>query len=407
MHDTMEPIQVLWEETSHYWINITDTFYFMKHADHVKCIWSSESVNGYRHLFLIEQTMYHKQVTQLTSGDWCCVDRPLFVDEARSLIYFSAKLDTPVETHFYVVSYSKKDQPRLLTQLGFSHTVTMDSPDYFVDCFSSLHDSQVNVVRKVNHHSEYQTQQALLMSVAIQREPDETPPSPPPSTNSVHSNEENFFFSSKYGDSVEPNGEIFNFTTSDGANLCGCLYKPRHYEPGKMYPTLLHIYGGPKTQLVVNEFKFPRLVRYLMSAYFGFAVVIIDSRGSSDRGLRFEAHVKHRLGTVELKDQLEGLQFLHDTKFGAICRSNDGLCRPVIDMERLAITGWSYGGYLSLMALGQYPDVFKIAIAGAPVTQWELYDAAYTERYMGLPSENEAAYRASNVLTYVDRFPSR
>jgi dipeptidyl aminopeptidase/acylaminoacyl peptidase len=233
----------------------------------------------------------------------------------------------------------------------------------------------------------------------------ETPPSPPPSSNGLYSSKGSFL--SKYRDSVEPNGEIFNFTTSDGANLYGCLYKPRHYEPGKTYPTLLHIYGGPKTQLVVNEFKFPRLMRYLMSVYFGFAVVIIDSRGSSDRGLQFEAHIKHRLGTVELKDQLEGLRFLHDTKFAAIGRSSDGLCRPVIDMGRLAITGWSYGGYLSLMALAQYPDVFKMAIAGAPVTQWELYDAAYTERYMGLPSENEEAYRASNVLAYVDQFPNR
>jgi dipeptidyl aminopeptidase/acylaminoacyl peptidase len=400
--DTIEHIEVLWEETNEAWVNITDVYYFMKQSEDIKFIWSSESVNGYRHLFLIEKTKQHKQVTQLTSGDWCCIDRPLFVDESRSLVYFSAKMHTPLETHFYVLSYTNKGQPQLLTQLGFNHTVTMESPDYFVDCFSSLHDPQVIVVRKLNQHQ----QEALLMPVAINQEPYETPPSPPPSTNGLYSSKESFSLS-KYRDSTEPNGEIFSFTTSDGANLYGCLYKPRHYEPGKSYPTLLHIYGGPKTQLIVNEFKFPRLIRYLMSVYFDFAVVIIDSRGSSDRGLQFESYVKHRLGTVELGDQLEGLQFLHDTKFAAIPSKSDGVCRPVIDMGRLAITGWSYGGYLSLMALAQYPDVFKMAIAGAPVTQWELYDAAYTERYMGLPSENEEAYRASNVLSYIDRFPNR
>ncbi|KAI7900134.1 Alpha/Beta hydrolase protein [Cokeromyces recurvatus] len=132
------------------------------------------------------------------------------------------------------------------------------------------------------------------------------------------------------------------------------------------------------------------MIRYLLSVYFDFAVVIIDSRGSSDRGLEFEAHIRHRLGIVELKDQLEGLHFLHNTQFGAI---------P-------AVTGWSYGGYLSLMAIAQYSDIFKMAIAGAPVTDWELYDAAYTERYMGFPEENKFAYEKSNIMNYVEKFPN-
>lgn len=189
-----------------------------------------------------------------------------------------------------------------------------------------------------------------------------------------------------------------------GLKLYGCLYKPRCYEPGQSYPTVLHIYGGPKTQLVVNEFKFPRLVRYLMSVYFGFAVVIIDSRGSSDRGLQFESYIRHSLGQVELRDQLEGLQYLHASQFGALS-TEDGKKEPVIDLNRVAITGWSYGGYLSLMAIAQYPHRFKMAIAGAPVTQWELYDAAYTERYMGFPVDNAEAYRSSSVLTYINQFP--
>jgi dipeptidyl aminopeptidase/acylaminoacyl peptidase len=137
-----------------------------------------------------------------------------------------------------------------------------------------------------------------------------------------------------------------------------------------------------------------------MSVYFGFAVVIIDSRGSSDRGLEFESHLQYNLGTVELRDQIQGLEFIHSTKFG-------GSEKSVIDLDRIAITGWSYGGYLSLMALAQYPHFFKMAIAGAPVTQWELYDAAYTERYMGLPKDHPTAYHSSNVTTYIDQFPER
>lgn len=158
--------------------------------------------------------------------------------------------------------------------------------------------------------------------------------------------------------------------------------------------------------MVTNDYKLPRLQRYLMSVYFGFAVVVIDGRGSSDRGLEFESYIKDRLGLVEIEDQIAGLQHIYDAKIGAE-PTTDNRLESVIDMTRVAITGWSYGGYLSLMGLAQRPDIFKIAIAGAPVTQWELYDSAYTERYMGLPSTNSKAYNDSSVLSWVERFPDR
>lgn len=158
--------------------------------------------------------------------------------------------------------------------------------------------------------------------------------------------------------------------------------------------------------MVTNEYKVPRIQRYLMSVYFGFAVVVIDGRGSSDRGLEFESYINGRLGLVEIEDQISGLQYIHDAKIGAEPTADNRL-ESVVDMARVAITGWSYGGYLSLMGLAQRPDVFKIAIAGAPVTQWELYNSAYTERYMGLPSENSKLYNDSSVLNWIDRFPDR
>ncbi|CAG8740717.1 17728_t:CDS:2, partial [Acaulospora morrowiae] len=120
--------------------------------------------------------------------------------------------------------------------------------------------------------------------------------------------------------------------------------------------------------------------------------VLIDGRGSSNRGVAFESYLKGRMGTVELEDQIAGLKYLSSKNMG-------------VDLERVAITGWSYGGYLSLMALAQYPQFFKLAIAGAPVTQWELYDTAYTERYMGLPEENAEGYYRGSVLNWVENFP--
>ncbi|KAG0253667.1 dipeptidylpeptidase [Actinomortierella ambigua] len=191
-----------------------------------------------------------------------------------------------------------------------------------------------------------------------------------------------------------PAGEFFTYESSDGVMLHGCLYRPASYEAGCKYPTLVSIYGGPKSQMVTNEYKLPKFLRVFLAARMGYAVVMFDGRGSNERGIEFEGRLRHRMGQVEIQDQVEGLRFLARPENGG-----------VVDMDRVAITGWSYGGYLSLMALVQYPEVFKLAIAGAPVTQWELYNSAYTERYMGLLSENKEGYTKSNVLSWIDKFP--
>jgi len=120
-------------------------------------------------------------------------------------------------------------------------------------------------------------------------------------------------------------------------------------------------------------------------------VVVIDGVGSTARGLNFEGHLKNRMGTVELRDQIEGLSLLIE--------------KGIVDPDRICITGWSYGGYMSLMAIGQRPDFFKMCIAGAPVTLWEAYDTGYTERYMGTPQTNPSGYKMGSVLTYASNFP--
>lgn len=187
--------------------------------------------------------------------------------------------------------------------------------------------------------------------------------------------------------------------------------------------------------MVTNEYKLPKFLRVFLATRLGHAVVMIDGRGSNDRGLEFEGKLKHRMGQIELKDQVEGLEFLARPENGGL-----------VDMDRVAISGWSYGkckfallwycdyfvatthrtlsrimfftsitllltrvlgGYLSLMALAQYPHIFKIVIAGAPVSQWEFYNTAYTERYMGLINENKEGYAKSNVRNWVNDFPDR
>ncbi|KAF9279227.1 dipeptidylpeptidase [Linnemannia elongata] len=191
-----------------------------------------------------------------------------------------------------------------------------------------------------------------------------------------------------------PVAEFFTFMSSDNVQLHGCLYRPANYIVGQKYPTLVSIYGGPRSQMVTNEYKLPKFLRVFLATRLGYAVVMIDGRGSNDRGVEFEGRLRYQMGQIEIQDQVEGLQFLAKPENGGL-----------VDIDRVAISGWSYGGYLTLMALAQYPQIFKIAIAGAPVTQWELYNTAYTERYMGLVQENKEGYDKSNLLNWVDRFP--
>lgn len=207
--------EILWEETSTYWINITDVYHFFDAPsfDCVKFIWSSEkSKNGFRHLYYVEK--HHNEtsprIKQLTHGDWCCIDKPLYIDESKGLVYFSAKKETPLETHFYSVNYLKdEEEPRRWTEKGYSHTVTMISSEYFIDCFSTLHDPQTILVRRVTNDTSALLfpvvpinldciNQSIINTNLTSKNPLQRPYSTDVATSSV------------------PNGEIFSFTTSDG-----------------------------------------------------------------------------------------------------------------------------------------------------------------------------------------------
>uniref|UniRef100_H9GKV8 Dipeptidyl peptidase 9 n=1 Tax=Anolis carolinensis TaxID=28377 RepID=H9GKV8_ANOCA len=187
--------------------------------------------------------------------------------------------------------------------------------------------------------------------------------------------------------------EIFHFRTQSDVELYGMVYKPHDLQPGKKHPTVLFVYGGPQVQLVNNSFKGIKYLRLNTLASLGYAVVVIDGRGSCQRGLKFEGALKNQMGQVEIEDQVEGLHYVAE-KYG------------FVDLARVAIHGWSYGGFLSLMGLICKPHVFKVAIAGAPVTVWMAYDTGYTERYMDVPENNQQGYEAGSVALHVEKLPN-
>jgi dipeptidyl-peptidase-4 len=180
--------------------------------------------------------------------------------------------------------------------------------------------------------------------------------------------------------------EFGSIPAADGQRLYYKLLKPKNLVPGKKYPVLVDVYGGPGVQRVANTWG-SLFHQYL--AQNGYVVFALDNRGSGLRGARFETSLGLRMGHVEVQDQVEGVRYLRSL--------------PFVDASRIGIYGWSYGGYMTLMCLMQAPDAFAAGVAGAPVTDWALYDTHYTERYLSTPQLNAAGYRESNVLEFAAR----
>ena len=175
-------------------------------------------------------------------------------------------------------------------------------------------------------------------------------------------------------------------TTVTGEHMYhAAVIRPNDFERGRQYPVILSVYGGPHAQMVSASSR-----RYILQQWFanqGFIVVCIDGRGTPNRGRLWERAIVGNFIDLPLDDQVTALQLL-------------GARYPEMDMSRVGVYGWSFGGYFSAMAVMRRPDIFDVGIAGAPVADWEDYDTHYTERYIGLPQENPEGYRASNVLTW-------
>ncbi|XP_063085242.1 dipeptidyl peptidase 9 isoform X2 [Cavia porcellus] len=385
---------VVYEEVTNVWINVHDIFYPFPQpegSEEFSFLRANECKTGFCHLYrvtaLLRPSGYDwteplspgedefkcpiKEEVALTSGEWEVLARhgsKIWVNEETKLVYFQGTRDTPLEHHLYVVSYETAGEIVRLTTPGFSHSCSMSQNfDMFVSHYSSVSTPPCVHVYKLSGPDDdplhKQPRFWASMMEAASCPPDYVPP------------------------------EIFHFHTRSDVQLYGMIYKPHTLQPGKKHPTVLFVYGGPQVQLVNNSFKGTKYLRLNTLASLGYAVVVIDGRGSCQRGLRFEGALKNQMGQVEIEDQVEGLQFVAQ-KYG------------FIDLSRVAIHGWSYGGFLSLMGLIHKPQVFKVAIAGAPVTVWMAYDTGYTERYMDVPENNQQGYEAGSVALHVEKLPN-
>jgi dipeptidyl-peptidase-4 len=179
-------------------------------------------------------------------------------------------------------------------------------------------------------------------------------------------------------------GEIGTLTAADGQSLFYRLFRPAHFDATKHYPAIVDVYGGPGVQRVLNNWSGSSFTQILTRA--GYVVFQLDNRGSAFRGTRFQAPIYGKLADVEVADQVQGARWLASQSY--------------VDAPRIGVWGWSYGGYLSLMLMFKAPELFRTGVAGAPVTDFSIYDTHYTERYLGKPQDNLTGYEASSVLPY-------
>ena len=343
--------QVL-RETTDAWINIPDRMGLAPLRDG-RFVWLSER-SEFRHVYLYERN--GALIRQLTDGAWV-VDDLKGVDEVNELVYFNGNREHPTEEHLYVVPLAGGEARRLTPEAG-THNVKLDHAcQRFVDVYSAL-DTPPRVVLRSTSDG------AVLRALAVPDDP----------------RVKRF--------KLEP-PELVILTSRDGAELHGAVYRPpARFGPGP-YPTIVSVYGGPHAQMVANEWDMTASLRMQYLRQLGYLIFVLDNRGSARRGLDFERPLRHRMGQIEVDDQVDGVRWL--------------VAKGLADPARVGVTGWSYGGYMTLRCLELAPDVFKVGVCGAPSAAWDGYDTAYTERYMGTPQANADGYAASSAVAHADK----
>jgi dipeptidyl-peptidase-4 len=189
--------------------------------------------------------------------------------------------------------------------------------------------------------------------------------------------------------------EVKNVTlkADDGTPLYGKLILPTNFDATKKYPVIVYLYNGPNVQLITNSFPASGNLWYDYMAQNGYVVFSMDGRGSFNRGRDFENATFGKLGTVEMEDQLKGVDYLKSL--------------PFVDANKMGVHGWSFGGFMTTSLMLRHPDVFKVGVAGGPVIDWNMYEIMYTERYMDTPEKNPEGYKTANLLDKVQNLKGK
>ncbi len=313
-------------------------------------VWQSEK-DGYNHLYLynVNGTL----IKQLTKGNWIVTNLEGF-DLKGTKLFYTSTAESPITRNLYSVDLKKGINTRITAGDGTHYSMLSENGKYSIDNFQST-----VVPREIAIYSAH-GKKVNTIKVA-----------------------ENPLKDFKLGAL-----RIFKLKSESGEDLYCRMFKPIDFDSTKKYPVIVYLYNGPNIQLINNTWNAQGDLWFQYMAERGFVVFTLDGRGSGNRGLAFEQSVFQHLGTNEMKDQLVGIHYLKKLSY--------------IDSDRMGLYGWSFGGFMTTSIMTRYPGIFKAAIGGGPVMDWNYYEVMYTERYMDTPQENPKGYEEANVLKYID-----
>ena len=354
---------LLYEEKNKYFVEINDDWWFMKDGQHF--LFTSE-MNGYRHLYLY--SLDGKTKTQVTKGNFEMTDVS-GVDEKNKLIYYMVAYPRPMDRNLFVTDFDGKKVTQLTRGEGWHRIVLNDSFSRFYDYRSDLNSPQVVTLNNIT----------INKKKGISSMPERTV-------------NENTRLKTKLDEYAIGKAEFIRVPNSKGDTLNGWMLKPSDFDPSKKYPVLFCNYGGPGSQQVANRFG---AVSYWhqMLAEKGFIVVSVDNTGTGFRGEEFKKKTYLQLGKFEIEDQVDAAKYL--------------ATMPFVDKNNIGHWGWSYGGFMSALAITKGNEVFSAAVSVAPVTNWRYYDNIYTERYMRTPQENPKGYDENSPINFTDKIKGK
>lgn len=354
---------LLYEEKNKYYVEINDDWWFLK--DGKNFMFTSE-MDGYRHLFLY--SLDGKNKTELTKGNYE-ITEVNGVDETNKRIYYTLAYPRPMDRNLFVTDFSGKNTYQL-TQGEAWHRVELNSDfTQFYDYRSDLNTPQTVTLNQLSFNKKKGISAAVVKTVS-----------------------DNAKLNAKLDEYQVGKAEFIRVPNSKGDTLNGWMLKPYNFDPAKKYPVLFCNYGGPGSQQVANRFGAVSMWHQLL-AERGFIVVSVDNTGTGFRGEEFKKKTYLQLGKFEIEDQIDAAKYLGKMSF--------------VDKNNIGHWGWSFGGFMSSLAITKGSDVFNAAVAVAPVTSWRFYDNIYTERYMRTPQENPTGYDDNSPLNFTNRIKGK
>ncbi|MCB0804251.1 MAG: S9 family peptidase [Bacteroidales bacterium] len=347
---TGDLIKTLFEEENDTYVEPEHPLYFPESLSG-QFLWFSKR-NNHQHLYLYDTD--GNLIQPVTEGDWSVLNF-LGTDKKGKKVFFTATKESPIQENIYSVELKNGNITRISPDHGSHRGMVNHSGDYVLDAYSST-----------DVASEYKMLSTNGKTIFTIRE-NEDP----------------------LADYDLGEMSIFTIQAKDGTDLYCRMIKPSGFEEGKKYPVFFYVYGGPHSQLVSDSWLGAAGIFQNYMAQQGYVVFTMDNRGTTNRGLDFEQAIFRNLGTIEVEDQMEGVNYLKSLDF--------------VDPERIGVDGWSYGGFMTISMILKHPGVFKAACAGGPVIDWKWYEVMYGERYMDTPESNPEGYQNASLLNYVDK----